>query len=80
MSRRLLPASHYAMCNADDLAVAERDMAFLIAQHAAEADPAYRAMLAEMIASDAAYLAEMMDHICPALPLILPESEGRFAP
>lgn len=76
---RLLPAAHYALCTAADLADAARDLAALMAQHEAEDDPAYRAHLAEMIASDAAYLAEMMEHICPALPLVLPAPEGRFA-
>ncbi len=56
----------------DDIEDAERDLATLLAQHAEEEEPAYRALLAEMIADDAAFLAEMREAVMPPLPLMLP--------
>jgi hypothetical protein len=57
---------------ADDLAEAERDLAWLLEQHEAEEDPAQRDMLADWIAMDSQFLAEMREVVAPALPFILP--------
>ena len=61
-----------ALFTADDVAEAERDLAYLMAQHAEEEDPAWRDLLADMIASDARYLAEMQEAVRPRLRLVLP--------
>ena len=57
---------------ADDVEEAERDLAFLMQQHAEETDPEARAMLAEWIESDTAWLAEMREAVYPTLRLMLP--------
>jgi len=56
----------------DDIEDAARDLATLLAQHEAEDDPAWRVALADMIQSDAAFLAEMREAVMPQLPLMLP--------
>ncbi len=56
----------------DDIEDAERDLATLLAHHAEETDPAWRVALADMIQSDAAFLAEMREAVMPPLPLVLP--------
>jgi hypothetical protein len=56
----------------DDIEDAERDLATLMAHHAEETDPAWRDYLADMIQSDAAFLAEMREAVMPQLALVLP--------
>lgn len=57
---------------ADDVADAERDLAGLLQAHEAETDPAFRAMYAEWIEIDGAFLSEMREAVFPPLPLVLP--------
>lgn len=57
---------------ADDVEDAARDLAWLMEQHAEETDPEARAMLAEWIETDAAWLAEMREAVYPTLRLTLP--------
>lgn len=61
-----------AVYTAEDVADAERDLAALIEAHAEEEDPAWRAMMADQIASDAQWLAEMREAVFPSLRLVLP--------
>jgi hypothetical protein len=56
----------------DDIEDAARDLATLMAHHEEETDPAWRVALADMIQSDAAFLAEMREAVMPPLPLALP--------
>jgi hypothetical protein len=56
----------------DDIEDAARDLATLLAHHEEETDPAWRAALADMIQSDAVFLAEMREAVMPPLPLVLP--------
>lgn len=57
---------------ADDVASAERDLAELLEQHAAETDPAWRDALAAHIRDDTKWLAEMREAVFPSLPFRLP--------
>jgi hypothetical protein len=57
---------------AEDVEETARDLAFLIEQHAEETDPEARAMLADWIESDTAWLAEMREAVYPTLRLMLP--------
>ena len=57
---------------ADDVAEAERDLAMLIEEHAEETDAKWADVLADHIASDARWLAEMIEVVSPPLPLGLP--------
>lgn len=57
---------------ADDVEDAERDLAEIIAAHAEETDPELRAMYAEWIEIDTAWLAEMREAVFPVLRLVLP--------
>lgn len=56
----------------EDVEDAERDLAALVAAHAEEEDPFWRAMMAEHIVSDSAWLAEMREAVFPALAFVLP--------
>ena len=56
----------------DDVAAAERDLAMLIEEHAEETDAKWADVLADHIASDARWLAEMIEVVSPPLPLGLP--------
>jgi hypothetical protein len=68
----MIPSSYADIYTADDLAEAERDLAALLAAHEGETDPAWRDALAEGIAADTAWLAEMREMVAPSLPLVLP--------
>jgi hypothetical protein len=57
---------------ADDVEDLARDLAAQMAAHAEETDPHWRAVLAEHIADDARWLAEMREAVFPALPFIPP--------
>lgn len=70
MTRHRIPLSTLALYTADDIADAERDLASLTAERDAEDDPHWRAVLADWIEDDTAWLAEMIDGV--ALPLVLP--------
>lgn len=63
---------YMAEYTAEDVEDFAADLAALMAQHDEEPDPAYRAVLAEHIASDAQWLAEMREAVFPALPFVLP--------
>jgi len=63
---------YMAAYTADDVAEAERDLAQLLEDHAAEEDPAWRDVLADWIVSDAQWLAEMREAVFPSLPFCLP--------
>ena len=56
----------------DDVEAAERDLAQLLEQHAAETDPAWRDALAAHIRDDTKWLAEMREAVFPSLPFRLP--------
>lgn len=53
----------HGIYTADDVAEARRDLALLRRQHAEENDPAARDMLADWIATDEAWLAEMIEMV-----------------
>jgi len=57
---------------AEDVEDLARDLAAQMAAHEEERDPHWRAVLAEHIADDAQWLAEMREAVFPALPFILP--------
>ena len=57
---------------ADDVAEAARDLALLLDAHAEETDAKWADVLADHIASDARWLAEMIEVVSPPLPLGLP--------
>jgi len=60
---RLIPRSYAAVLTPDDVEHAERDLAALLDQHDAEADPRWRDVLAAWIADDEAWLAEMREMV-----------------
>lgn len=64
--------SYMLAYTADDVAEAERDLALLIEEHAEETDAKWADVLADHIASDARWLAEMIEVVSPPLPLSLP--------
>ena len=72
MTRHRIPLSTLALYTADDIADAERELAYLMAEHAECDDPVWREELARWIADDAAWLAEMTEAVAPPLPLVLP--------
>jgi hypothetical protein len=57
---------------AEDVEDFARDLAAQVAAHDEEPDPHWRAVLAEHIADDAAWLAEMREAVFPSLPFRLP--------
>jgi hypothetical protein len=76
----VIPASYADIYTLDDLAEAERDLAALLAAHEEETDPAWRDAMADDIAKDTAWLAEMREMVCgPLLPLALPVRAQREA-
>jgi hypothetical protein len=68
----MIPASYADIYTLDDLAEAERDLAALLAAHEEETDPAWRDAMADDIAKDTAWLAEMREMVAPLLPMSLP--------
>lgn len=64
--------SYVTLYTAEDVEEAARDLAEIMAAHEAETDPELRAMYAEWIASDTAWLAEMREAVFPTLALMLP--------
>jgi len=64
--------SYMVQYTAEDVEDAARDLAAQLAQLDEETDPHWRAVLAEHIADDAQWLAEMRETVFPALPFILP--------
>ena len=65
---------------ADDVAEAARDLALLLDAHAEETDAKWADVLADHIASDARWLAEMIDVVSPPLPLALPMGQPAPGP
>jgi cytosine/adenosine deaminase-related metal-dependent hydrolase len=57
---------------ADDVAEAARDLALLLDAHAEETDAKWADVLADHIASDARWLAEMIEVVSPPLQFTLP--------
>lgn len=57
---------------ADDVEEAARDLAEVMAAHEAETDPELKAMYAEWVEIDSAWLAEMREAVYPTLRLTLP--------
>lgn len=72
MTHHRIPLSTLALYTADDIADAERDLASLMAERDAEDDPHWRAVLADWIEDDTAWLAEMIDGVALPLVLVLP--------
>ena len=64
--------SYMIQYTAEDVEDAARDLAAQLAAHDEETDPHWRAVLAEHIADDARWLAEMREAVFPALPFVLP--------
>lgn len=64
--------SYMVQYTPEDVEDAARDLAAQMAQLDEETDPHWRAVLAEHIADDARWLAEMREAVFPALPFILP--------
>lgn len=61
-----------SLYDADDVEEAARDLAEIMTAHDEETDPELRAMYAEWIAIDSAWLAEMREAVFPTLRLMLP--------
>lgn len=64
--------SYMTAYTAEDVEDLARDLAAQMAAHDEELDPHWRAVLAEHIADDARWLAEMREAVFPALPFVLP--------
>ena len=64
--------SYMLAYTADDVAEAARDLELLLDAHAEETDAKWADVLADHIASDARWLAEMIDVVSPPLPLVMP--------
>ena len=68
----MIPPSYSDIYTLADVEAAERDLAAVMAERDATDDPDWRTALDAFVATDTAWLAEMMEMIEPMLPMVMP--------
>ena len=68
----MIPPSYCDIYTLADVEAAERDLAAVMAERDATDDPDWRQALDAFVATDTAWLAEMMEMVEPMLPMAMP--------
>ena len=68
----MIPPSYSDIYTLADVEAAERDLAAVMAERDATDDPDWRQALDAFVATDTAWLAEMMEMVEPMLPMVMP--------
>jgi len=68
----VIPPSYCDIYTLADVEAAERDLAAVMAERDATDDPDWRQALDAFVATDTAWLAEMMEMVEPMLPMVMP--------